>query len=125
MVRGISEGAIWTTKNNKIDAIILVVFSATFLFLLISEKKTRQDSYSELFLEADDIIIIGVVLTRYAIQIVQAVKAIRNTRKNMIIQRNMRDVDLNNKDINHSVVYDGEEDKQDEIIRSKLSKKQE
>ena len=72
-------------------------------------------------MEADDIIIITIVLGRYAVQIWQMVKAIKNTRKNMIIQRNIKDIDLNNKDANLSIVDD--DLKHDEIFRTKLSKK--
>ena len=41
----------------------------------------------------------------------------------MIIQRNIKDIDLNNKEANLSIVDD--DMKQDEIFRTKLSKKHE
>ena len=100
--------------HNKIDCVILCAFSLSFVFLLLSEKKSEEagsegsNSVGEVLLEADDIVVIGIVMVRYAVQIWQMVKAIRNTRSNMIMQRNIKEVDLNNKDLNQSVTYDDE-----------------
>ena len=102
---------------------ILIIFAATFLFLLMSDKKHSDDtknSVRDVLLEADDVLIIIIVLGRYVVQLYQMVTAIKNTRRNMILGRKMKDIDLNNKDPHQSIVYDQEEIKQDQIVRSKL-----
>lgn len=77
-------------------------------------------------METDDIIIIAIIVIRYGIQIYQMVSTIRNTRKNIQIQKNMKDIDLN-KTPNLSTVEYGnqDEDKRDDMVRKKIQERQE
>lgn len=59
---------------------------------------------------------------RYLVQIFQMIRTIRNTKKNMEIQRNIKDIDLN-KTPNSSIIESGNEGMQDEIIRRKLEER--
>ena len=46
--------------------------------------------YQEMILETDDVIIIGVVMCRYLVQIYRIIVTIQNTRRNMLIQRKIK-----------------------------------
>lgn len=63
-------------------------------------------------LETDDIILIGIICIRYAIQIYQMIKTIQNTQKNIDCQRKMKDIDLN-KTPNASIMDENNDDLQD------------
>ena len=64
----------------------------------------------------------AIIMGRYLVQIFQMIRTIRNTKKNMEIQRNIKDVDLN-KTPNSSIIESGNEGMQDEIIRRKLEER--
>lgn len=71
----------------------------TFIFLTFTEKEIKGDEkgekkYQEMILETDDVIIIGVVMFRYLIQIYRIIVGIMNTRRNMLIQRKIKEIDL-------------------------------
>lgn len=59
---------------------------------------------------------------RYAIQIYQTIKTLKNTQKNMDCQRKMKDIDLN-KTPNASVLDDHNDHLHDEIIRQRMQEK--
>ena len=63
-----------------------------------------------------------IIMGRYLVQIFQMIRTIRNTKKNMEIQRNIKDIDLN-KTPNSSIIESGNEGMQDEIIRRKLEER--
>lgn len=75
-----------------------------------------------MLIETDDIIVITIIIGRYLLQIWQMVKTIRNTKKNMEIQRNIKDVDLN-KTPNSTIIESGNDAIQDDIVRKKLEER--
>lgn len=64
-------------------------------------------------METDDVILITIIVLRYMLQIYQMVRTIKKTRKNMRIQKEMKDIDLNQEPGQQSVVYDDHDLKQD------------
>lgn len=110
MIRWVSEGGLFKRKRNIVDFVIVGLFAGTFVFMCATENKEVEngDSYA-VIIEVDDIILITIIVARYLVQIWQMISMIKNTRKNMQIQRDMKDVDLN-KSQNSSVIDEGGND---------------
>ena len=93
------------------DFVIVVVFAISLIFMTVTENKVQagEQTQYKVLIETDDIIIIVIIVARYGIQIWQMIKTIRNTKKNIEIQKNMKDIDLN-KTPNASVLEEGHHD---------------
>lgn len=75
MVRANSEPQFWRSRGNQLDVGILALLVAILLFVCLF----AQDRPGESALEADDIILLVVIILRYSVQIGRLVCQIRTS----------------------------------------------
>lgn len=106
---------------NALDLGILLVFAATLIFLTfyVETDEIKKD-YREL-IETDDVIILVIVMSRYLVQIIRLIFAIKHAKINRDIHNEMKAVNLNNVELNVSTNFN--EVKADQMVRDRMTSK--
>jgi hypothetical protein len=122
VVRWISEGRLCDRRINIFDLALLCLFAATLCFLAFYSQSTDEEKDYRELVETDDIIILVIVIARYVAQAVSLVLTIRNSTANREIHKEIKNVNLNNIDLNLSANF-GEAYKAEERVRQKMTAK--
>lgn len=122
VVRWISEGKLCHRKTNLFDLGLLCIFAATLIFLFLFSNEGEDEKDYRKFIETDDIIILILVIGRYVGQIVSLVYAVRNSTTNRELQKEVKNIDLNNIEVNLSANF-GNSIKADQMVRKKMRAK--
>lgn len=92
LVRANSEPQFWSSRGNQLDVAILALLVAILLFVSFM----IPEGLGEDALEADDIILLIIILLRYTLQIGRLIAQIRLSHQSIFVQKHLNEIDIAN-----------------------------